>query len=331
MSTALGAQPAHGPTAAVAFGGGGQRTPSTGSTFLTPTPAHAEPVNGRVYCATGTGFPGMSSPIVSVEANGTGQRTVGEGTYVGVSRDGARIWFTRPPGQLWRMNADGSGQQQVLSLPGEILTPAESPDRRHVAFTYANPQTHNAEIWLADAVGSNPHRLAAASRPATSRRGQSFQETVHPSWAPDGRTLAFSSTDSGRVEVWTMRADGSGTRQLIDGSGPGYPDSNVPEYSLDGSRIVYWSGYETEYGEVWVMAADGSGQRRLTDTRAPANSDNPTWSPDGRFVVFISNRSQGNQPTVPGSDSNAWVVAASGGEPRLLLHGARYCAWAALG
>ena len=125
-----------------------------------------------------------------------------------------------------------------------------------------------------------------------------------------------------------MSTDGRGARQLIDGSGAGYPDSNVPEYSLDGSRIVYWSGYETEYGEVWVMAPEGRDLRRLTDTPDPASSDNPTWSPDGRSVVFISNRSQGSQPTAPGSDSNAWLVPASGGEARLLLHGARYCAWA---
>src|SRR5438093_980362 len=82
--------------------------------------------------------------------------------------------------------------------------PAESPDGRLVAFTSTNPQTRMAEIWVADADGANPHRLAAASRPATSRQGQSFQGTVHPSWASDGRSIALSSTDSGRVEVWTM-------------------------------------------------------------------------------------------------------------------------------
>lgn len=274
------------------------------------------------------GLPGTASPVVSLDADGSDQRTVADGTYVGVSRDGARVWFTRPSGQLWRMNRDGSGQQEVLSLPGELLTPAESPDGRLVAFTYVSTQTHMGEIWAAGADGSNPHRLAAASRPARSRQGQSFQEAVHPSWSVDGGTIAYSSTDSGRVEVWTVHTDGTGARQLIDGSGAGYPDSNVPEYSRDGSRIVYWSGYEAEYGEVWVMAADGSGRRRITDTPDPANADNPSWSPDGRLVVFISNRSQG--PAAPGSDMSAWVVSVSGGEPRLLLHGARYCAWSPL-
>ena len=60
----------------------------------------------------------------------------------------------------------------------------------------------------------------------------------------------------------------------------------------DGARIVYWSGFETEYGEVWAMDADGPHQRQLTETPDPHSSDNPTWSPDGGSVVFIS----GNMP-----------------------------------
>ena len=127
-----------------------------------------------------------------------------------------------------------------------------------------------------------------------------------------------------------MASDGSGTRQLIDGSGRGYPDSNVPEYSLDGTRITYWSGYESEYGEVWIMAADGSGQRRLTDTPDPESADNPTWSPDGRFVVFISNRAPDAGAQLTPSVS-AWVVPAEGGAPRLLLQNVNYCAWAPAG
>jgi len=224
------------------------------------------------------------------------------------------------------MRPDGSEQQQVLQLPGEILTPAESPDTRSVAFTFTSAQTHVSEVWVAQADGSLPHKLVGASRSATTRSGQSIQGAVHPSWSPDGGSIAFASTDSGRFEVGTMASDGSAAHQLIDGSGGGYPDSNVPEYSLDGTGITYWSGYESQYGEVWIMAADGSGQRRLTDTPDPESADNPTWSPDGRFVVFISNRAPaGPQPT---TGVNAWVVAAGGGEPRMLLQNVSYCAWA---
>ena len=292
--------------------------------------ASSTPVNGRVYCSTGGGLPGTTSTIVSVNADGSDRRPVTQGTYVGASRDGSRIWFTRPGGQLWRMKPDGSTQEEVTTLRGEILTPAESPDGRVVAFTFADPASQAPEVWAVDADGTHPRRLAKASRAATSRSGRPIQGTVHPSWSPDGRTIAFSSTDSGRVEVWTMGADGSDPHQLIDGSGPGYPDSNVPEFSLDGSRIVYWSGYEAEYGEVWTMRPDGSDRRRLTDTADPASADNPTWSPDGRLVVFISNRARNDQPRLGSPDVNAWVIPAGGGEPRLLVEGATYCAWAPL-
>ena len=76
--------------------------------------------------------------------------------------------------------------------------------------------------------------------------------------------------------------------------------------------------------------ADGSDRRRLTDTADPASADNPTWSPDGRLVVFISNRARSDQPRLGSPDVNAWVIPAGGGEPRLLVEGATYCAWAPL-
>src|SRR5437868_4872013 len=170
--------------------------------------------NGRVYCAAGGGPPVQPSPVVSVNPDGTDRRTIAQGTYVGASRDGSRIWFTRPPGQLWRMRPDGSEQQQVLRLPGEILTPAESPDTRSVAFTFTSAQTHVSEVWVAQADGSLPHKLAGASRSATTRSGQSIRGAVHPSWSPDGGSIAVASTDSGRFEVWTMASDGSAAHQL---------------------------------------------------------------------------------------------------------------------
>ncbi len=117
-----------------------------------------------------------------------------------------------------------------------------------------------------------------------------------------------------------MDADGSHQTQITAGNGPNYRDSNVPEWSLDGQRIVFWSGFERQYGEVWVMDADGSNRRQITDTPDPLNSDNPHWSPDGTKILFASNRDQGIGVDV-------WLVDAAGGEPRLFARNMGWCTW----
>jgi len=75
------------------------------------------------------------------------------------------------------------------------------------------------------------------------------------------------------------------------------------------------------YG-IWVMNADGSGQRRLT--RNPRGTDeSPSWSPDGRTIVFARSRFVTTVPDpIPGEEhGDLYTVAADGGEPELLLGG----------
>jgi len=275
---------------------------------------------GRVYCVVQEA-PGLQQ-IFSFASHGGDRRFVANGSFPGVSRVSSRVWFIHPTGQLWVMSPDGSNQRAVSTLPGLTLTPAESPDGTRVAVTYAAPGS-TMEVWVMNTDGSEPRPLTRTTTAATTRRGGQVTWSVHASWSPDGKKIAYASTQGGSSQVWTIDADGAHASQLIAGSGPAYPDSNVPEYSLDGARIVYWSGFETEYGEVWAMDADGTHQRQLTETPDPHNSDNPTWSPDGGSVVFISNRPGGPR------EMNAWVLDLAGGEPRLLAAGGLYCAWQA--
>ena len=113
-------------------------------------------------------------------------------------------------------------------------------------------------------------------------------------------TIAFLRGD----RVWTMRPDGSAERRL--------PPKRVTfrdSVTLNADRPLRWSpsgrriafvatrrglgkGRSSQYDELFVMNADGSGARRLTWTRAAWASvfhDNPSWSPDGRRIVFDRN------------------------------------------
>ena len=102
------------------------------------------------------------------------------------------------------------------------------------------------------------------------------------------------------------------------GLGSSYPDANVPNWSFDGSRITFWSGFERRFDEVWTMNPDGSDPRRVTETPDPLNSDDPHCSPDGTTIV-CGRGQNGNRAM--------YVTSSEGGGPVALAAGVQWCDW----
>lgn len=117
-----------------------------------------------------------------------------------------------------------------------------------------------------------------------------------PSWAPDGRSLAFESyRDGGSSEAYRMDADGNDVTRLTF-NGP--PEDRGTSWSPDGEQIAFHSTRDPGPGshggnfEVYRMDADGSDQVNLTNH--PAFDAQPAWSPDGSKVAFNTNRDGGD-------------------------------------
>lgn len=108
-------------------------------------------------------------------------------------------------------------------------------------------------------------------------------------------TLVFQSDRGGRDAIYTLDLATGRVRHL---SGDPRWTELEPRWSPDGSRIAFasnrahYEGPAPESGEadmdIWVMNADGSGRRRVTTD--PANDLTPSWAPDGRSLVFTSDR-----------------------------------------
>jgi Tol biopolymer transport system component len=107
--------------------------------------------------------------------------------------------------------------------------------------------------------------------------------------APRNGRIAYSTgailpdpDTQGRSQVFTVRPDGSGRRQLTHVSAP--VQAGDPNYSPGGRRIVYVSNATGRF-QVWVMSASGAHQHRLVvDPRR--NAFLPSWAPDGKHIVF---------------------------------------------
>jgi dipeptidyl aminopeptidase/acylaminoacyl peptidase len=104
-----------------------------------------------------------------------------------------------------------------------------------------------------------------------------------PQVSPDGRGVAFTIGDlnwgANKVvtQIYVMNIDGSGTKQLTNGSG----SASAPRWSPDGKRIAYVTG-----GQVWTMEYDGDHKDQVTKISTEAAA--PVWSPDGKWIAFTS-------------------------------------------
>lgn len=108
-------------------------------------------------------------------------------------------------------------------------------------------------------------------------------------------TLVFQSDRAGRPAIYTLDLP-TGRVTQVSGN-PGWTEGD-PRWSPDGARIVFasnrahYEGASPEQGtpdmDLWLMNADGSNRRRLTNHSA--NEQNPSWAPDGKSIVFSSDR-----------------------------------------
>jgi serine/threonine protein kinase len=172
--------------------------------------------------------------------------------YPAYSRDGRRIAFVSQRSgatEIWICDSDGSKATQLTSFNGSGLVygPTWSPDGQEVAFTGALKGIKD-DIYSINANGGVPRRLT--DNPA---------EDKWPYWSHDGKEIYFSSTRSGREEIWKMPSNGGEAVQITRNSG------DTPQESPDGKFLYYMKGWPNAVS-VWRAAVDGSEETKVLDS-----------------------------------------------------------------
>ena len=193
--------------------------------------------------------------------------------------------------ELWLLNL-ATGKTQQLTNGGAVnVEPRWSPDGKRIVFvsTSYNKRFHIFRADVQDGKLQNIARLTGETKSDLPRYYYSaYDMEISPVWTRDGKEILFVSNRGhiyGTGGFWRMKAEpGAEAREIH------YEETNWkarPDFSPDGSRMVYSSYLGRQWHQLWVMPANGGDAFPIS--YGDWDDTNVRWSPDGKELAFVSN------------------------------------------
>jgi TolB protein len=189
---------------------------------------------------------------------------------------------------------------------------AETPTPHKIVFTRVNPQPGQLALFVAAADGSDERALLDS--PGTD---------YDPVWAPDGKSIVFTSERNGSADLFRVKPDGAELTQLTND--PAYDDQAA--FSPDSKQVVFVSTREGGVANLWTMDLLTLRAKRLT-SRAGGDF-RPSWAPDGKWIAFSSGRGN-SMPFAHGrwerlQLADLYIIHPDGSGLRKLTTGGNFC------
>lgn len=273
------------------------------------TRAIAHKFANEIIFRLGGGIQGIAESKIVFVSTRTGRKEIWEMDYDGanqhqlthlgsvalsprISPDGSRVAFSALTKSEWDILMYSLDLNRNVSFPrfgGMNLSPAWSGDGMKLAFS--SSRSSDPEIYVVDASGANLKRITNSPGP-----------DVSPVWNPKTNAqIAFVSGRTSLPQIYTMEADGTNIQRMTD---QGYAVS--PAWSPNGQFLAF--AWIRKYGpgepgasDIYLM--DIASKQWVQLTHDGGRNDFPSWSPDGRHIIFQSNRSGGLQ---------IWTMLADG-------------------
>jgi eukaryotic-like serine/threonine-protein kinase len=286
---------------------------SKDSSVIGPSDSRAEYANGYIlYVLQGTlvarrfdldkletaGEPIPLAEHLSVDANDTASFSVSNnGVLVFAQGELAAtselVWVDRTGKELGK-----------IGQPGPYSDVALSPDDTRLAYGFAE-RSGAADVWVRD-----------LKRDVASRLTFSPRNDIWPTWSPDGRRIAYSSDANAHYSVVIRDASGTGNEQAV------YSDDNadvgVDDWSRSGDRLSIRVLPASRRWDIKMLTLGGAANP-VDYIVTEAGELGARFSPDGRFVAYVSNESGINEvyvQTYPASGGKWQISSGGGGQPQ---------------
>lgn len=207
------------------------------------------------------------------------------------------VWVTR----------DGKAQSVDPDWQSAFVGfPALSPDGKRLAVSRSPNMGRTGDIWIKQLDQGPSIRLTLEGK-----------ENYYPAWTPDGRSVTFSSNESGSFDLWTKRADGSAQAVLLL-----HWKRNLASarWSPDGKWLIFetWTN-EPGLGDI-LGIRPGIDTVPVPLVATKFTEVSPALSPDGRWLAYASNETNEYEIYVvpfPGANAGKWAVSTRDGtEPQ---------------